>query len=83
MTTPSPYLTKDVYLAAYLCSKGMTLIGAAAYDNSPEKKFAFIDDPEREEYVEAWVTGSGDAFTCKNYASKMRIVKKVLYGPKL
>jgi len=83
MTETSPFLTKDVYLASYLCFKGMTLVGAATYDGTTEKKFAFIDAPGREAYIEEWVTGSEEAFICKTYASKMRTVKKVLYGPKV
>lgn len=76
-----PYLTSDLYLAAYLCLKGLTLLSVTPDDGGP-RKFVLVDREDRDELVEQWITETGDAAVAKNYAAKMRMVKRALYGDK-
>lgn len=76
-----PYLTQDLYLAAFLCLKGFTLLDVSPEDGNP-RKFILVDRDDRDELVEQWITATGDASIAKNYAAKMRMVKKALYGDK-
>jgi len=76
-----PYLTSDLYLAAFLTLKGMTLLSVTPDDGNP-RKFVLVDRDDRDELVEQWITSTGDAQIAKGYAAKMRMVKKALYGDK-
>lgn len=76
-----PFLTADLYMAAYLCLEGMTLLSVTPDDGNP-RKFVLVDRDDRDELVEQWTTATGDAQIAKGYAAKMRMVKKSLYGPK-
>ena len=76
-----PYLTQDIYLCAFLCLKGMTLLSVTPADGEP-RKFVLVDRDDRDELVEQWITATGDAKVAKGYAAKMRMVKKALYGDK-
>lgn len=76
-----PYLTSDLYLAAFLCLQGMTLLGVGPEDGGP-RKFILVDREDRDELVEQWITATGDARVAKGYAAKMRMVKSALYGDK-
>jgi hypothetical protein len=77
-----PYLTRDLYLAAYLCTRGMTLLDVTPIADGEPRKFIFVDSQARDDLVEDWVSGSGDATVCRTYATKIRMVKSVLYGDK-
>ncbi len=76
-----PFLTQDLYMASFLCYKGLTLLGTTQEEDGP-RKFILVDRDDREELVEQWVSGTGEGLICKLYAGKMRMVKKTLYGDK-
>lgn len=83
MNLERPFQTQDLYLAAFLCSQGMTLVGLAPAEPSKPKKFVLADREDREDLVEAWISGATPAaLSAKTYAGKLRMVKRVLYGEK-
>lgn len=76
-----PYMTQDLYMAAYFCLQGFTLLGVTPESEGP-RKFILVDRDDRDALVEQWITATGDASIAKGYAAKLRMVKSALYGPK-
>ncbi len=77
----SPYKTSDTALASYLVTQGMKIVGTVQADDNPKVRiFVFLDVPERDKYVEEYITGRARVQP-KKYAYTYKIVKEFLYEP--
>lgn len=74
-----PYKTSDLPLAAYLFSKGMTILGTVHSKTDGKRKyFVFVDHPQRDEWVEEFVSGN-DQVSAGYYFKATREVRRYLY----
>lgn len=73
------YKTSDLPLAAYLYLKGMTILGTVKDKHDQKRKlFVFVDTPERDSWVDEFVTGN-DTVSAKVYFKATREVRRYLY----
>lgn len=71
------YETSDYGLAAFLVFRKMTLLGAVGTKNSPRFKFIFVDNDDRQDYVDEWNELDNEvSLTAKRYFWSMGVVKR-------
>lgn len=75
-----PFRTADLYLCAYLCVEGFTLVGVVDAKNEPgRKEYVLVDRDDRDELVERWMSYRDPINSARKYAAKLRMVKKALH----
>ena len=74
------YRTSDLGEAAYLLYKGMTLLGPVETENPKRHALYFIDDNQRETYINEFLSGDG-MVSAKKYSSCAHKVAKELRNP--
>lgn len=67
-----PYKTSDQGLAAFLLVKGLTYLKPIPTADSKRKEFVFIDNDERTELVEIFLTGQQATFSPREYSKALR-----------
>lgn len=73
------YKTSDSALASYLVTKGMKVLGTVPHSRDPRRLvFVFVDHPERDEYVEEYLTGN-DMVSASYYARTYKVIKKLIH----
>lgn len=76
----SPFKTSDTPLAAFLHFKGMTVMTTVDDPNDPKRRvFVFMDEPERETYVQMWKDDQGGQ---RSYYASLKVVQHMLFPPK-
>ncbi|MBA7611701.1 hypothetical protein ES703_18929 [subsurface metagenome] len=72
------YRTSDIYITAWLLSKGLKLAGIDRHNNQ-RCQFIFIDRPDRPELVTQFLCGSATG-NVVDFVFYMRRAKRLLYS---
>lgn len=77
-----PFKTSDTGLAAYLHYHGMRVLGTKRADDGKSLNFIFVDQPERTQRVEEYMTRkSSEVVAEQYYVSYKRMSKYLREGP--
>lgn len=84
MQQKDTFKTIDYALAAWLCYRSQTLLGAVKLGDNPHLRFVFMNSEGLQEAMDEWNEASSEEVRiCKKFFRKINVVKHSLKEPQV